>query len=301
MNLLLNSAIDRGRWDRCISRSLNGNVFGLSWFLDITCPDWEALTDDEYQSVMPVPVSKKVWRYKFIDQPPFTWQLGIFSNRIMDRAMVEEFLNSLPRTYRIRKMHLNKMNSPVTNRFRHTELEHAELDLIAPYVTIRKGFDSGLAAGMNEHEAGKLSVIKGLSANEFLQFCHHRDRSRNKRLRSSRLQTLRLVVSNSIRYRLGELYGAYTPENNLCAAAFIITFRRKASLIHTAADPDGIRNHAVPVIIDEFIKLHAEQRMILGVDDPSDRMNIGLLRQFGAKSCRFARITGRRNGPEPVA
>ena len=97
-----------------------------------------------------------------------------------------------------------------------------------------------------------------------------------------------------MRYRLGELFGAYSPENNLCGAALIIKFRRKASIIYSAADKDGMLRTAIASIIDEFIKIHAEQKLILGSDDPEDKINLELLRQFGGKTCRFTRIAGRR-------
>jgi len=212
MKIFKNSAIDHSRWDRCISKSLNGNVYGLSWYLNITCPDWEGVIKGDYEAVMPVPVMPVLllpgWRKKLISQPPFTWQLGIYSNSIMNQQMVDAFISYIPDSYRIQKLDFNKLNSPGSDSFRQHDLENAELDLILSYEQIRQRYDKILTDTINENETEKLTVVKGLTANEFLQFIYHHDRSKKKQLKSKELHYLRLITSNSIRYRLGELYGA---------------------------------------------------------------------------------------------
>jgi len=55
-----------------------------------------------------------------------------------------------------------------------------------------------------------------------------------------------------------------------------------------------MQRKAIASIIDEYIKLHAEQKLILGTDDPEDKISFELLRQFGGNTCRFTRISGRK-------
>ena len=292
MELLNNAFIDHSRWDRCIDRSLNGNIYGLSWYLDITCPDWEALIEGDYKAVMPLPVTS-ARRRKTLAQPPFTWQLGIYSNSIMDRDMVDLFISQLPPSYRIRILDLNKLNSPVPDSYRHHTLEHVELDLIPSYERIREHYDNSLARRLDESGPDRLTVARGLTANEFLQFLSSHDRSHRKRPGQKDLYCLRLLITNSIRYRMGELLGAYTPENNLCAAVLVVTYRRKATLIYSVADKEGIQRQATAVIIDEFIRAHAGEKLIMGVDNPGDTMALELFRQLGGMTFRFTRITGK--------
>jgi hypothetical protein len=292
MEILNNALINHDRWDRCIDKSLNGNIYGLSWYLDITCPDWEGIVKGDYRAVMPLPVIPGRLR-KTISQPPFTWQLGIYSNSIMDRNTVDAFISLLPPSYRIRNLDLNKLNSPVTDSFRYHTREHLELDLIPSYKRIREHYDHSLIEHLDKSGSDRLTVARGLTANEFLQFLSHRDRSHRKRLRPKEAHCLRLLIINSIRHRMGELYGAYTPENNLCAGVLIIRYRQKASLIYSLASAEGMQRQAVPFIIDDYIRSHAGEKLILGVDNPGDMLSIELLRQFGGRTCRFTRITGK--------
>ena len=37
--------IDFKKWDKCITKAINGSVYGYSWFLDIVAKEWDALLD----------------------------------------------------------------------------------------------------------------------------------------------------------------------------------------------------------------------------------------------------------------
>lgn len=81
---LTHNQIDKQRWDDCIKQSPNGNVYALSWYLDIVHPRWEALVEDDYVSVMPLTGNRKCGiSYPF--QPFFVQQLGVFSKEDHDR------------------------------------------------------------------------------------------------------------------------------------------------------------------------------------------------------------------------
>ena len=36
-------AIDKKKWDDCIQHAFNGNIYAMSWYLDVVHHDWEAL------------------------------------------------------------------------------------------------------------------------------------------------------------------------------------------------------------------------------------------------------------------
>ncbi len=51
--------IDREKWDKCIDNSTNGLVYAYSWYLDLICDEWNALIENDYESVFPLPFRKK--------------------------------------------------------------------------------------------------------------------------------------------------------------------------------------------------------------------------------------------------
>ena len=50
---LKNKHIDFVKWDKCINNAYNGSIYGYSWFLNIVCPNWDAIVYDNYKAVFP--------------------------------------------------------------------------------------------------------------------------------------------------------------------------------------------------------------------------------------------------------
>ena len=54
---LIHNQINQTKWDATIAEC--GNIYAYSWYLDIVHPGWDALVEDDYQSVMPLTGGKK--------------------------------------------------------------------------------------------------------------------------------------------------------------------------------------------------------------------------------------------------
>ena len=73
-----NNEIDREQWDNCIRILPGAKPYAYSWYLDIMAPGWQALVDDDYDSVFPVPGFSR-FGIQYIATPVFLQQLGAFS------------------------------------------------------------------------------------------------------------------------------------------------------------------------------------------------------------------------------
>lgn len=69
--------IDKNRYDDCITNSINTLIYAHSFYLDNMCPEWDALASEDYSWVMPLTWNNK-WGVKYLYQPPFIQQLGVF-------------------------------------------------------------------------------------------------------------------------------------------------------------------------------------------------------------------------------
>ena len=78
INYFRHTQINKNRWDDCIGRSLNRRVYAFSWYLDLVCPGWDAMIENDYERVFPLTHHQK-WRVSYLAQPYVTQQLGIFS------------------------------------------------------------------------------------------------------------------------------------------------------------------------------------------------------------------------------
>ena len=72
-----NKNINRLKWDNCVSNSKNYRIYGLSWYLDVVCKNWDAIVFNEYEAVFPV-IYKNFFFIKSVYHPLFCQQLGLF-------------------------------------------------------------------------------------------------------------------------------------------------------------------------------------------------------------------------------
>ena len=284
-----NDEIDLKLWDKTILSSVNASVYPLSWYLNITCPQWEALISEDYRTVLPLPVFRR-YILRVIIQPPFTWQLGIFSYDIMNETLSEEILNQIPSSYRIKSYYFNKFNKLPVHLSQQTKKYTTELELISSYIKIRANYSADATGKISLANQNMISIIKNISTHHFLEFICRFDSFNSSRIKPSGLFMLRQIISNSLRYRMGEIHGAYSRENNLCATIFFIRFKGRQIIHYAAADDEGIKYGALYLILDKVISENAGKNLILCLDNPSSQYLISLFKDFGAKFYPFISV-----------
>ena len=82
-------AIDTEKWNDVIAQSPAETIFLYTWYLDTVAANWSALVVDDYRFIMPV-VWKKKAGLKYVYQPFYTQQLGVFSKEYVDPLIIKE-------------------------------------------------------------------------------------------------------------------------------------------------------------------------------------------------------------------
>jgi hypothetical protein len=247
--------------------------------MDIICPDWEMLANEDFSTVMPLPVFRSMGR-KTIRQPDYAFQLGVFSTSIPDPETVYKYLQAIPNNYRLRKLCLNKFNIVAKNNARINNA--AELDLISPYKQTRYRFSRVIQDRLNLAEETSLSFVGNTSVNDLVMFSYRLDKLNKQKLKPNQITNLRLIASNAIRYRSAQLASAYDRTNNLCAVILFLVFNGRASILHAAANLEGMETGAIEFIIDQFIRENSEKNLILSIDNPGDKYLFETLQHFGS-------------------
>ena len=100
--------IDRILWDQCVSASTANLIYGHSAFLDTMIPNWDAIVVNNYEAVIPLPFRTK-WGIRYIYDPAFTQQLGLFS--INENIRFEHVLPTVQQHFKYADIFLNFSNS----------------------------------------------------------------------------------------------------------------------------------------------------------------------------------------------
>ena len=284
--LLLREAIDTTKWDSCIAQSVNGLVYGYSWYLDIVAENWCGLVGDDYQAVFPLPFNTK-YGVRYVYQPFFTQQLGLFSQAPINPNLVTDFLNTIPPKFSFIAINLNsyvKVQYPQAKLFPRVTYH---LDLIEPYSTISARYSSNTKRNISKAVAYDISVIRGLTA---LQLVELKRSNATVSLRKKHYNILTQLVTQSVGHGVGELYGAYNARNELCAGALFLKSNGKVVYLLASSSDEGREHRAMFSLVDHYIQKHSELNLVLDFEGSTIESVARFYGGFGAISCEYNHI-----------
>ncbi len=287
---LRNSEINAIKWDKCIGKAVNGIAYAYSWYLNIVSPDWEALVEDDYKSVMPL-TNKKKYGISYLHQPYFTQQLGVFSTDKLNPEITELFLKKIPSKFRFVEIRLNTFNKLNINTFDVSNNITCQMDLIESYDVIKSRYSQNTKRNIKKAVKNQVVVFKGVRPNELIRL---RQENPVNNLSSQNFDSLRQIFSFAVRCNVGEIYGAYTENNTLCAATFFLTTNNKSIMLIASSSEEGKEKRAAFRIIDEFIRNNAEKPRILDFEGSQIEGVARFFKGFGATPCQFPVVRANR-------
>lgn len=99
--------IDFKKWDNTVLQSQIPFVFAQSFYLNATCPNWDALVIGDYETIFPITYKTK-FGYRYLPQPPFTSQLGAYGKLSIE--VEQQFYNYILEHFRLIDVELNVTN-----------------------------------------------------------------------------------------------------------------------------------------------------------------------------------------------
>lgn len=101
--------IDKNKWDGCINQSRNRLIYAQSFYLDAMAENWDALVLNDYEAVMPLTWKKK-WGVRYLYQPAFMQQGGIFFTNRLAPSTIKGFIDNAFIHFKFAEFTLNYFN-----------------------------------------------------------------------------------------------------------------------------------------------------------------------------------------------
>ncbi len=279
INYLRHNEIDMVKWDACIEASVNGLIYARSWYLDIVSPGWEALVSDDYSMVFPLTGAVKL-RIHYLRQPFFTQQLGLFSTGLLSEELVTEFLSAIPSKYRFVEINLNAFNKVDASLFETKLHRNHELELVRPYETLADGYSKNVRRNLRKAVEGGVAVNRKTDPDDLIRLLRDNYGKREGKLSYKDYITATRLITHSIRNSSGIVMGAGT--ERLDAAAFFLQDRNRFIFLISASDYETRDNGAMFMLIDTFIREHANRPVILDFEGGNDPGLSRFYKSFGA-------------------
>lgn len=277
-----NADIDREKWDQCVSNSPFGIVYAFSWYLDRICTKWDALVWGNYLYIMPL-VNNSKMRIRYVYQPFFTQQLGVFSNFPTEPDIVNQFLYTIPEKFRLTDMNLNLGNTPTTSSFKISQNTTFHLELHQNLKVIRSFYNSNTRRNIQKALQNKVFVSQVYDIPMFLKFTQTNLINKSPEVKSKHYLALQKVISYALYNQLGEIYGAFDSGNNLIAAVFFVGSDQKVIYLAASSNTKGTEQSAMFLLIDAFIQNNEGKNLVLDFEGSNIPGVARFYAGFGAK------------------
>lgn len=282
--------INKKKWDTCIRNSFNGNIYGYSWFLNIVAENWDALIEDDYRRVFPLPWKKKFGIYHLY-QPFFTQQLGIYSQNILSSEVVQNFIDHIPSKFKYIDLFLNSHNKIEKPAFKVVPQVNHELDLIKSHEDLRKSYSKNTLRNIKKAGKNGLSFVENIKPERLVDLFRYNKGKDIPHLKENDYRRLRRLLYTCMYKRMAGFYGVYSAKNELVAAAVFLTATKRAVFIFSGLSEQGRNSGAMPFLIDSFIGKFAHTHLTLDFDGSNDPNLARFYKGFGAKKISYPRLT----------
>lgn len=285
----LHSEINKRKWDDCISASVNGRIYAYSWYLDLVADAWDALILDDYEAVFPLPFRAK-FGIKYIYQPVFTQQLGLFSKKPISSTFLENFLVHIPKEYNYVSLNLNQHNRFFSTVIPSLKRNNIEMDLISDYTDIKQKYSSNLIRNLKKAANAKLTIFENLKPDAVVKlFQEHKGKELGVYSAAEYSILLRLIYK-AIQLGHAEVWGAYNSDNSLCAAAVFFKSHRRITFLFSGNSDYGLKNGALPYLLDAYLEANSSSEKIFDFEGSNNLSLARFYLGFGAQIIHYYQL-----------
>lgn len=295
IHYLQHKDINLTKWDATIAEC--GNIYAYSWYLNIVHPGWEALVEDDYQSVMPLTGGKK-FGVQYLFQPYFVQQLGVFSKLPVTAEKTETFLKAIPSQYRFAEIRLNESNTFNKDVEGIEYHRNVLLDLNQDYETIRSNYHTNTKRNLAKAEENNLQLVKTVIPYHVVAlFTDNRGALLDKwgKAEYARLTALtKVAVSRNNAFVLGVTEKGIG--QLICAGIFMKT-RDRITFLFSGLTIEGKQRQAMTYLLDQVIQKYANQPFTFDFEGSDDENLARFYLGFGGQDVKYPSYAFNRLSP----
>ncbi|MBJ2175025.1 peptidoglycan bridge formation glycyltransferase FemA/FemB family protein [Aureibaculum sp. A20] len=276
---LTRSQVDFSKYDNCVLDSINSRVYGYSWYLDAVCDTWDVLVLDDYDAVMPLPRRVK-YGINYIYQAPWIQQLGLFSDKKIESKLFEDFIQKIPKKFKLIDMMLNSSNHFSINRMEPRDNFVLPLEN-SSYQVLLKGYSKGRKSSVKQAQKFGLKIKKTISADSIIELFRENKGEDLQKSAQDYLALQRLVNQGQL---LGEIliYEVFNSNDKLLGGAIFLKDKYRITNLFSALNNLGREKQAMSFLIDFIIKHHAGQPFVLDFEGSMITKIASFYKSFGA-------------------
>ena len=292
--------INKTLWDECIAHAPNGNVYAWSWYLDIVHPGWGALIEmrhHKYLTVMPI-TGKKKYGIKYLCQPFFSQQLGVFSILPLTQRHLIGFLRRLPKNCWLVQIRLNEGN-PIDASTRGVEMHQNHLlDLNKSYDKLYYDYHDNTCRNLKKSLKYGPVLEKGVPIAKVIELFRSNRGASVRHWGDAEYERLTRLAETALKKGNAFVYGVKNQgsEEIVCGALFMVSHQRVTFLFSGNGDA-GKDTQAMTFLLDQVVQAYAGQPMTLDFEGSDDANLARFYQGFGSQTVFYPGLNLRLFNP----
>lgn len=288
--------IDRARWDSCIHASHAATLFATYDFLSVANSGWAALVEDDYTAVMPLPLRSK-HGLRYVYHPYYYTRLGIFSAKPVTCRSVSDFLQAVPKS--VVSIDLN-LNASVPDEAAvpagNLKVSH-QLDLNQPYEAICKGYSNNHKRNIKAAHSFGLSVDDTITAADVISLYRSSQRGNDRcvHMQDADYDIFLAICKMAQEGDAVDVWGVRDSDGALLAGAVFLHDNGRVWFWASGRDEGRADRKALFFLMDEYIRQHAGQPLLLDFNGSSTEGVARFYAGFGAQRYTFPSLSIVRN------
>jgi hypothetical protein len=282
-----NEEIDKAKWDNCIENTPGAKPYAYSWYLDIMAPGWQALVDDDYDAVFPVPGFSR-YGIQYIATPVFLQQLGAYSPDKSVSLAIGEFLDYMPDFFKLIDLCIGQKIA--TSGYKVTEKVNFELDLSRPYETIYQGFSDHCKRNVRTSAKKSPDLISDITPDEIIELFINNKGQSIEGIKVRDYQRLKNLMDFCLINKKGKLIGVRGTGKKLIYGIFVVEIPGIKTLLFVVNTPQSRERRIGYFVINELIRTYSSTKTILDFSGSSIPSVAAFVESFGCTKMPFYRI-----------
>lgn len=262
IRIVTHAEIDTDKWDDCIRKDAAQLFYGLSWYLDMLTPEWDALVYNDYEAVFPLIKGKK-WGIAYLFRPYGTQQLGVFSRVPQTPELVAEMLAAIPKKYRFVDVFLNYTN-PVglLNARQLSPNSNYELNLHRMYQEIYEGYSKRTIRNLKTAKKHKHKIFEYDSPELLINLFKENKGKKLKTLESAHYEKMLHIMHVMLHKHRGYIWTIHDAHNTAICGAFFVEIMGRIVLLFSATTAQGRAEQAITFLLDELFIARSGSQVI---------------------------------------
>lgn len=239
------------KYDECISKTYNTQIYAYSWYLDIVAEsNWDTLVLGDYIAVMPLPKRRKYF-INYVYTPFWVIQLGVFS--IATEARTTDFLNEVFKHFRFVELRMNTKNLFKERAITKVEKQLQFLSLKDDYETIFSNYRKDKKKDLQK--AKKCDLVERWNDNpeKLIDLFKNNVGKRTRNIKERDYVILLRLMNKCIEKKVGNVLSVYDKNKQLVASGFFLRHKKVVIKLVSSTDFKNRKNGANTFLIDRVI------------------------------------------------